>query len=312
MRLRIRLRNMLVRSLSQSMDVHTMVHVARRVIDTYDIHERTGIPKSLSVPNNDAARQIVEDVAAAGQLLSFIELLVSIHRNGFVGRKIRIPRLQGIVDDLLEDGYRFDASTGTFVEDASQRKTQNWGVLQHGVDYHLGLLVMDVEGNSELVRRHGNDVMDRVYSDLRRMVLRVIDKRNGRLWFWEGDGGLAAFYTDDVATMAVKSGMEIIHELLLYNAMWNPLDAPVRLRFAVSTGHVAYSDDFSELESAPAIKKVQEIEANHTVGNTLTVSSTVFLALDPLLQSCFQIAEGSGESAYRSYRVAFRPRMVAV
>jgi hypothetical protein len=306
MRLRFRLRNMLVSALSQSMDVHTMVHVARRIMVSYDIHARTGIPPTLSIPNKDAAKQIVEDMAQGGYLLTFVELLVTIHRNGFVGRKFRISRLQDIVGELLEDGYRFDREAGTFVEDAEQQRTQNWGVLQTGVYYHVGFLAIDVEGNSELVRRHGNELMDRVYADLRRIILRAIEKRDGRLWYWEGDGGLVAFYLGDVGTMAVKSGMEIIHELLLYNAMWNPLHVPLRVRLAVHTGQIEYSDDFQEIESAPAIKKVHDIEANFTPANSLTVSPTVFHALDPLLQNCFCLDQESGEAGYRRYSLVFQ------
>ena len=301
---------MLIRALSQSMDVHTMVHVARRVIRSYSIHERTGIPETLSVPNNDAARQIVEDMANEGELLSFIELLLDIQRNGFVGRKIRIPRIQDIVQELVEDGYRFDRATGSFVEDAELRKTQNWGVLQAGKHYHVGLLAMDVRGNSELVRHYGHDVMDGIYGDLRRMVTRISDRRNGRIWMWEGDGGIIAFYSGDVATTAVKSGMELLHEIHLYNAMRNPLDHPLHLRFAVHTGQIEYQQDAQALESSPAIKKVQEIEAEHTDANTLTASSTVFNTLDPVLQSCFQSNGSSDGNGYRQYRLVFQEHPV--
>jgi class 3 adenylate cyclase len=283
-----------------------MVHVARRIMVSYDIYARTGIPQTLSVPNKDAAKQIVEDMAEEGYLLTFVELLVAIHRNGFVGRKFRIPKLQDIVEELLEDGYRFDRETGTFVEDAGQRRTQNWGVLQEGAYYHIGFLALDVEGNSELVRRNGSELMDRVYADLRRIIIRIIEKRDGRLWFWEGDGGLIAFYLGDVGTMAVKCGMEIIHELLLYNAMWNPLEGPLRVRLGVHTGQIEYHSDFDEIESSPAIKKVQEIESNHTPANSLTVSSTVFHALDPLLQNCFRLDTDSGDAGYRRYSLAFQ------
>jgi hypothetical protein len=279
--------------------------VARRLIHDYDIHARTGIPGSLSVPNNDAAKQIVEDMGQTGHLLSFVELLVDIHRHGFVGRKFRIPRLQNIVEELREDGYLFDAAAGTFVEDAAQQRTLNWGVLLEGSQYHLGFLAVDVKGNSEMVLRHGRESMDQVYAALRRMLLRAIEKRNGRLWFWEGDGGIAAFYAGDVGSTAVQSGMELLHEVALYNAISNPLDAPLQLRVAVNTGYLEYNADFAELQHAPAVKKAQEIEAEYTDTDTLTVSAPVFHTLDPLLQNCFRITSGNGESAYRSYALQF-------
>lgn len=299
---------MLVRALTQSMDVKTMVKVARRLDRSYDIHARTGTRKSLSVPNKDAARQIVEDMARDGNLLPFVELLVDIHRNGFVGRSYRIPRVQEIINELRTDGYLFDPINARFYEDVQQRKTKNWGVLLEGERYHLGFLAIDVKDNSELVRRYGTETMDGVYVSLRRLIERALDKRNGRLWYWEGDGGLVAFHTGVVARSAVETGMEILHELILYNAMWNPLDDPIQLRLAVNTGQISYHNDPVTVRSAPPVVHAQELESNHTEPNTLSVSATTFPSLDALLQRCFQRNGNAADAQIPLYRPSFEQR----
>lgn len=282
-----------------------MVKVARRLDRSYDIHARTDTPKSLSVPNKDAARRIVEDMAAAHQLVPFVEQLLEIHRTGFVGRKYRIPRVNDIIEELRSDGYLYDAESGRFYEDVQQRKTSNWGVLQEGEHYTLGFLALDIRDNSELVRRYGRDTMDGVYSSVRRIIDRAIDKRNGRLWYWEGDGGLVAFHEDAVATAAVESGMDILHELILYNALWNPLEDPIELRLAVNAGKIRYRNDPALLRVEGPVAQAQEIEERFTAANTLSVSASAFALLDSLLQRCFAVSSIEADGMVRCYRPRF-------
>jgi len=282
-----------------------MVKVARRLDRSYDIHARTDTPKSLSVPNKDAARQIVEDMADAHHLIPFVEQLLEIHRTGFVGKRYRIPRVNDIIDELRNDGYLYDAESGRFYEDVHQRKTRNWGVLQEGEHYTLGFLALDIRDNSELVRRYGRDTMNGVYESVRRIIDRAVDKRNGRLWYWEGDGGLVAFYDGVVATCAVESGMEILHELILYNALWNPLNDPVELRLAVNTGQIRYHDDPAKVRTEEAVAQTQELESRYTEPNALTVSPSAFPLLDALLQRCFARSGSDSDTAVRAYRPRF-------
>jgi hypothetical protein len=51
------------------------------------------------------------------------------------------------------------------------------------------------------VRKYPADVIEKTYEDLRLMVEGAIDKRNGRIWSWEGDGGLVAFFFSHKCSM---------------------------------------------------------------------------------------------------------------
>lgn len=288
------------------MDVRTMVNVARRIIPGYDIHERTGMPASLSIPNKDVAARIVDDMAAEDRLLPFVEFLIAIHRHGFVGRKVTIPGLNDLLAELAQDGFDFDTGEGTFREDAGRRRTSNWGVLRRGEHYHLAFVAVDVVGNSALVRRFGRERMEAVYSDLRSIVTSSVEKRDGRVWSWEGDGGLAAFLTGDVGTKAVRSGMETLHELLLYNALWNELPEPISVRMAVHSGQILYNGEIKEIEGSEPVRTVRHIEATFTEPDSLTASPSVYGSLETLLQECFSVEVAhSGSPACRRYAVEF-------
>ncbi|TVR03330.1 MAG: hypothetical protein EA403_07135 [Spirochaetaceae bacterium] len=286
------------------MDIKTMVALARRVVGSYDLHERCGFPHGVAVPNRDAAAQIVEDMIASSNFLVFVSLLIEVNQHGFVGRKIPIRGLDQIVSEVMDAGMVYDAETHAFVEVSGRRQTSNWGVIRDGDVHTFGFLRFDIVGNSRLVREYDESVVMKAYGDLREIIHAVIERRNGRLWSWEGDGGLAAFFTDEVDSAAVLSGMEILSELVLYNALQCPLDEPLRLRLAVHSGTSEYRSNVSDIQSA-TIKKVYQIEAHHTQPNSLTVSDTVFYSLDPLIEPWFVSVGSDGDTACFRYAVTF-------
>lgn len=303
MRVKTRLKNLVIRGLTQSMDVKTMTHVARRILDNYDVHARSGFPRSVPIPNQEAARQIVEDMIAHEQFLSFISLLIDVDRSGFVGRKYRVPRMKDILLEVLEAGYSYDSERGVFVENAGQRRTPNWGVLMDGQSYPLAFLVLDIVENSQLVRTHEQGTMSRLYGDVRGLMQRVVEKRDGRLWLWEGDGGLATFYMGDINVAAVHSAMEILHELFLYNHLWSPLDELVEVRLSVHSGQVEYRRQVDSIES-PVLQKAQRIESEVAAPDELAISEMVYDSVDPLIGKWFH-EDVIGDESYYRYALEF-------
>jgi len=281
-----------------------MVHVTRRILPNYDIHESTGFPTSVPVPNKEAARQIVQDMIDTGMFLPFVSLLMEVDRAGFVGRRYRIPRVQDILAEVTDEGYSYDEQRRVFVENSEHRKTKNWGVLRPGEMYTFAFLRMDIVGNSELVRVHGMERVSEAYAEVRGLITRTLDRRNGRIWSWEGDGGLAAFYTDDINSAAVSTAMELLHELFLYNLLHNGLDTDIHMRLAVHSGQTQYQDTTNEI-SSEVIKKVLRIEAEHTERDSLTISETVYASLDPILAGLFTVCASGVSGTQYNYRLLF-------
>lgn len=305
MRVKARLRTLAIRALAESMEVKTMVHLARRIFGaSYDLHDRTGFPRSVAIPNRTAAGQIVTDVAQANLFLDFVSRLMSLERVGMAGRKYRIPRLQSIVTEILDTGYRFDKETGTFVEDSSIRTTRNWGVLRAGETRIMAFLGLDVCDNSELVRAHGKDRMERIYRNLRNMAVESAERRNGRLWGWEGDGGIIAFTFEEENQRAVHTGLEILHELFLYNMFTCPLPEGLHVRLVIHNGHAEYHSDGRELKG-DTVKHMWDIDTRFGEPDALIVSAAVLPSVRPELSRKFEsVATGTSEHLFR-YIVRF-------
>jgi hypothetical protein len=304
MRVKARLRTLAIRALAESMEVKTMVHVARRMFGNYDLYERTGFPQSVPIPNRTAASQIVTDVAETHLFLEFVGLLMSLERVGMAGRKYKIPRLNTIVTEILDTGYRYNSESGYFVEDRAIRTTRNWGVLREGESYLMSFLGVDVSGNSDLVRMHGQDSMQEIYQALRQMATDSVERRNGRLWGWEGDGGLFAFTFEDENERAVHSGVELLHELFLYNLISCPLPDGLHVRLTIHNGPCEYQTDGTELK-VDTVKRLWDIDTRYGRPDWLTISAAILPSLDHSLSSRFEpIRTGTSENLY-AYSVRF-------
>ena len=280
------LKNYCVRALSESMDSRTMNHLVRNLIPDYDIYRQTGYPSSMAIPNIEVARQITEDVIKTGIFLPFVQTLVSAQDDGIMGRRYVISFLREIIKGTYDLGFIFDTVNKMFVENPSYRKTRNWGALEEGEEYPLVLLSIDIAGNSRLVRSNPENVIQKSYKDLRSIVNNAIDKRNGRFWTWEGDGGLVAYFFGDKHAAAVLSAMEIVNELYIYNRTNCTLNEPLLVRIGVHGGVCEYSANKEMLNKLETIKETYDIE-KAAAANSVYISIVVKVMLDEFISVHF-------------------------
>ncbi len=280
------LTNLCIRALTESMDIRTMNHLITNLIPNYDIYKQTGFPSSIAIPNIDVARQITTDVIQSGRFLAFVRALVDAQDTGIMGRKYTISFLREIIKGTYDLGFIFDNTNRMFVENPNFRKTRNWGVLEEGREYILVFLDIDIAGNSKLVRSNPPETIQKTYKDLRSIVSTSIEKRNGRIWKWEGDGGLVAFFFGDKHTAAVLSGMEIMNELFIYNRVSCVLDEPLTVRIGIHGGSCEYSANEEQLEKLETIEETHDLEKSADL-DSVYISVVVKVMLDEFLSVHF-------------------------
>jgi class 3 adenylate cyclase len=281
-----------------------MEDLGRRLLDRYyDLHERTGFQSSIPIPKLDAARQVVNDIRAAGRFLDLVNLLVQMQEQGLAGRTYVIPHLRELVRGVHELGFDYDQDSRMFVEDPRVRKTSNWGVLLEGEPYVFTFLRIDVVGNSVLVRRFPRQRVEQAYADLAAIVQRCVERRNGRVWSWEGDGGLAAFFFSNKNTLATLAAVSIIHELFLYNHLTPRLDVPLDVRVAVHNGVAEYTGNVERIRKSETIKRTIQIEGKYTKPGSVTVSHAVYTTLEPRVANQLAPVPGAEAAGFYNYQL---------
>lgn len=287
-----------IRAISESMDSRTMTAITRELLRGYDLHERTGFPESIPIPNLSAAKQIISDIVKEDLLLPFVSLLIDLHDKGRQGRRYQIPMLRQVIKEIFDLGFIYDNANSIFVEDPRIRRTRNWGVLHEGYEYNICFLRLDIAGNSSLVRRYPENLIKKTYNDVRAIVNEAIEKRDGRIWSWEGDGGLVAFYFGNFHVSAILSAMEINHALFMYNMEENRLGSPLVVRIAVHGGSVEYTDNEENLMKSETVKRAYEIEQRYTPPGAVTISEVVKVMVDEVVANEFAPVRDGNQTYY--------------
>lgn len=300
MRVTARISSLFVNALSQSMPVELMQNIARMVIPDYDIYERSGFPSAIGMPRADAARHILKDFSREGFLVKFVEALIDVTSRGYMSREVRIPQLQRIIAEVEDQGYRYSGAKGVFVEAGERERTMGWGTLREGRTYEFALLRVDIVGNTAMVRRYPPAQVADAFAGVRDMITRQVEKREGRIWGWEGDGGLAAFYFHDKTIQATLCGMEVVHELFLFNLLGRALPEPVLVRLAVHAGPCRFLMSMKE-SAGDTIRRVELLESRYTRPGCLTLSPGVFMDLGSKLAPLFTAVPGPERSSVYRY-----------
>ena len=206
-----------IRTLYLSLGMDLSLRMARTFIEDYNVNQRMGFPPSVPVPVQDAVNRIVLDLNDAGLFIELVEWLIRTDRHGYYGKQYNIVGMDEIIKGMEDEGYLLDPESELFYEDPRKQRTPNWGRLKNGSEYPITLLRLDIVSNSRIVRRNRAQDVQEAYNHIRDLFLRVVEKRRGRIWLWEGDGGLAAFQYGHPTMSATLCGMEVLNELLVYN-----------------------------------------------------------------------------------------------
>lgn len=299
--------NITARVLYEGMSQDVMIRVVRQLWPDYNLHAQCGIRDIIPIPLQDSARQIVRDMVERDLYIDFVEHLLAVDRDGIMGRHYPIPHISQVVKILRDHGFVYDQVNNVFLEDPRLRRSNNWGRLKTGMEYNICLMRVDIVANSKLVRNNPKAEVEKAIEDVRIMIRSSVEKRLGRIWSWEGDGGLAAFFYGHRQTLGVYTGMEILHNLLLYNYFVSPLKERVELRMALHSGNLRFSSSEDELRKNDLIRKVVDIESRWTPTNHLVITSQLETALERPLAALFHPLKTEGALGLSSYHLERSP-----
>jgi len=298
----VRLEKLFIDTLCESMTVHLMERLVRRIIANYDLHQRSGFPENIPIPQVNAAQQVYMDMMAENLLPRFIEVLIDVDTNGYMGRPVHVRLLPQVLDALQELGLYYDERYGAIVESEHKVKTGGWGVLREGFTYELSFLSFDIVGSSEIVRKHTHEEIVHAYTNVKRVAAGLIEKREGRIWRWEGDGALAAFYFGNRNFHVAMAGIEILLELFMYNLFDCPLKEPIGVRLGAHTGPCSFNQNVDEIQSA-TLNRLAEIDYRYTEPDSLTISPGVYSDLGTKLERFFRPHEVSSRNYLYRYKL---------
>ncbi|MCB1325683.1 MAG: hypothetical protein H7A21_09145 [Spirochaetales bacterium] len=292
------LRKAILESLSISLNAEQVQSLMQEVDPEFDLGRATGFVGDVIIPRQIAVQTALSYFASEKDLMQFVG--VCLRRDGsFIrGVQLQIRNRQGLLAALRREDWVYESDTGVIKRVQQDHLTADWGYLRTGREYAFCFCSFDVVGSSVLresnVKQDIERTLDRLYDHVRKRV----EARDGRIWQWSGDGGLAAFvdrYSIERSTIAMIDVLTHLPEFNLRDSVLEP-GSDIKLRIAMHHASIAFHEEMSR-HSHPEIEVAENLQAE-TQPDTIWMTHAVFGLLPNEIKKGFR-----ERGDYRHYRV---------
>lgn len=293
-----KLKILLTEALSRAFMTTQLQLFGREIDKNLDLYELTGFPRGCSIPRKDAAEQLVDYFFKLNKIVNLLELIINTQKFGFKGEKVNIYNLDFIIKEMEKCGYTYKNNLEKVVLSEKKIKRTDWGFLEEGKSYNFCFISIDICGNSRLVRKYDSYHIKETYNNFKKLVSECVIARNGRIWSWEGDGGLIAFLLDDFVNNAIFSSIDILNSLIKFNATINFLNENINIRIGINAGKAEYKKT-TYLINSDSIELAKSIEKHHTEVGTISISKHTYQYLNLLIREFMKEKEINGLTIYQ-------------
>ncbi len=278
----------LIEILSKSFTFKDLETIGRDIFGEYSTHQLEKTNPTVSIAPANAARRLVVECMERKKLEMLINTLMQLDGSYLNDRVVKLFHIENFLYNLTLHGIIYDFEKRKMVELKKDRSLlPNWGSLRDGKNYDLTVASIDIVGNSKLVRAHGTHTMEKVYHLLLSFIRSKLATCEGRVWSWQGDGGLIAFPKGQDPTLSVSCCLEILLTLPIYN--FHPgksIKDDVILRIGMDHGPVKFFMNTGRIVSE-TINYAAHLEKSGTESWGLSVSDSIHAKMTDKLQKIF-------------------------
>ena len=152
--------------------------------------------------------------------------------------------------------------------------SDKWKNLQEGELREFSFLHVDIIDHSKLVKENTRAVVEETLDYFKEYVEERVQSHKGKIWSWQGDGGLCAFYENDKILDSVISGIKLLENLSSFNLFKNTTNNEIKIRIAIHRGNAKYRVDTGNVHSN-AINFVAHLESLRAEINSIRRNITI-------------------------------------
>ncbi len=265
-------------TLSKNFNSEEIVYIARELERNFDIYEVSGFPSSMRLPAKDTADVVCRFFLEKKLLTELVNVILGLNNKQFRGKMVYLKDIGTLAKAIEDMGYEYSKESKGIRMSEKDGKRPDFGVCKEGEEYDFALMDIDIVKNSEIVNKFSYDLVKSTYTKIIAYFTNRIEKRGGRIWTWAGDGGLAAFYGNEMCVKAVNAAIDIVAGIPLFNAEHNDLPVDLNVRVAVHKGRCIYREN-KDLMLSDDINFVVHLEKKFTHINSISLSENVFQEL---------------------------------
>ncbi len=245
--------------------------------NTYSTHELEKLQPEITISPHVASARLVYECMEANRIPELISYLMQLEGNYLYGKIVHIFELDTFLFHLSENGYVYDAVEKKILPKAKHSKyLPNWGALKEGKAYEILIASIDICENSKLVHYYGANNMERIYNQLHNYLDDIVHEFEGRIWSWQGDGGIIAFRGRNKIENGLNCAFKVLLNLPLFNI--GPkvtIRHPINLRIGMDCGYLNFFSDVGRIVSE-TINYAAHLEKKGTKINGISISDKIY------------------------------------
>lgn len=287
-----RFKELLIDLVANSFDERLCNKLGSKLEPLFNIHKISGISEKITLQPLTMAQNLVDYFFSKNQQINLLNEIIKAALNGIDGYQVTIYNLNNIIKELEKMGYFFDKNLKQLVYKDEEKKLNDWGVLENNKEYSFCFVSVDIVKNSKITRENNPWIIKETYKTFYNFINEKILARNGRIWLWEGDGGLISFFGDDAINKAVFATLDFYLSLPVFNAVFNKINRVIIPRIAIHYGKAEYKNNINSIQSED-IDFTKEIEKKFALAGEIIISNVVFISLNSNLKILFKPCEKS-------------------
>ncbi|MFN3604923.1 MAG: hypothetical protein ACK4UJ_09455 [Leptonema sp. (in: bacteria)] len=285
----IKLKKILKEVLILSCNTEQIAYLGRETDSRFDLKQVSGFGNHVVIPKQIAAETIVNYFSSEQEILNFIATLFSYEGKGISGGIVTLKEKQKLDKFLYENNIKYESSLNKFIILKRDQKAEDWGFLENSREYKLAFISLDIIGSSELIKTNVRLDIESTLKNFKNFIKEHTEKHNGRIWKWEGDGGLLVFLEEMGVSNAVRCSLEILYSLPIFNLTKNFLrwENLIPIRLAIHFGRAIFFENISLIESDD-INITKAIEHSLGIPNSILITDTAYILSQPELRRFFE------------------------
>ncbi|TVR31753.1 MAG: adenylate/guanylate cyclase domain-containing protein [Spirochaetaceae bacterium] len=278
----------LIELLATNFKAAQIEELGKLLFGNFDIYKLLNEQNHITIPARRAAQLLVQHCSECNCHPKLIHLLVETDGSQFMGRQANVEGIELFLDKLTGSGLAYDFSRRQVIKIKDDPfELMNWGSLRNGRSYPLTVLSLDVVGSSALSRSHGARKVGKALFQLAQHVKDRLRPYDGRIWNWNGDGGIIAFAFKEHEVRAVQFALELQLTMPVLNTrMELPDKVDLALRAGLDSGKLTFANDVGAIVS-DVINYACHLEKSAVPAGSIGLSKTLHACLPARLAAPF-------------------------
>ncbi len=283
---RTRFKKILIECISNSLDIRMCNKIGKKIEPLFDIYKVSGISEKIVIQTMDAAKILIDYFFEKEKPYRLIDEIINANFFGIDSYPITIYNLNVLLEEIEKMGYRYDKKLKRVVLIDKYNNLVNWGYLEENEEYHFCFVSIDIVENSKIVRKNNPQNISETYRYFYEILKNKITIRDGRIWIWEGDGGIIAFQGENAINRAVYALFDFVLSQPVINSIYNLLNKEIKYRIAINPGKAIFKNDIDKIRS-DELDRVRELEKTTTPGYMI-ITKITWQSLNSSLQNLFK------------------------